>query len=412
MAVNAFQRKLRTLLDKQKMSIPALARATNYARQYVWEIASGRKPPTVEAARAFDAALAAGGALADTVASSIPATEGGDMRRRTLLSGASAAAGMLLTSTTPGAANGSPLAALDEALFQPANLAPANMTDLREAFAAANTHFNQVRYRQLSHHLPGLVRTAEAARDTATHKARADIEKLLAAVYGLAAHLAIKLHEQGVAWAVVDRAVRAAHASGNPHTVAAAHRTAAVVLRRSGHQEQAQRLIVTAATSLKNDTNLTGEGDASLYATMLATAAYTAAIADRRDDAWTLADEAESALLSRPAAGFDLNDLTLYRSGIARALGDYGHAVDYARQVRVELFHTPERRARYWEDAALALMGRGRPALAWQALREAEAAAPQEVLYRPWAQQLTAALLQADVRGELPGLKEFAARVG
>jgi hypothetical protein len=144
---------------------------------------------------------------------------------------------------------------------------------------------------------------------------------------------------------------------------------------------------------------------------MLATAAYAAARADRRDTAWTLASEAADALAAGEPSGFGPNDLELYRSGIARALGDFGAAVHHARRVRVELFTTPERRARYWEDVALAWMGRGRPAEAWNALQEAETAAPQEVLYRPWAQELTATLLAAERTAALPGIRPFAARI-
>ncbi|MFI0792199.1 hypothetical protein ACH4OY_05775 [Micromonospora rubida] len=71
---------------------------------------------------------------------------------------------------------------------------------------------------------------------------------------------------------------------------------------------------------------------------------------------------------------------------------------------------SPERRARYWQDTALALHGRGRPRATFQALLAAERDTPQEVRFRPWAQQLTTDLL---TRGHnLPGVREFANRVG
>lgn len=44
--------------------------------------------------------------------------------------------------------------------------------------------------------------------------------------------------------------------------------------------------------------------------------------------------------------------------------------------------------------------------------RDSERAAPQEVKLRPWAQQLTRALLSADINRTRPGLREFATRVG
>ncbi|MFJ5546107.1 hypothetical protein [Micromonospora chalcea] len=92
-------------------------------------------------------------------------------------------------------------------------------------------------------------------------------------------------------------------------------------------------------------------------------------------------------------------------------LGDYGTAVDYARQVDPARIVMPERRARYWEDTALALHGRGRPQATFQALLAAERDTPQEVRYRPWAQQLTTELLNRDSRNLL-GEREFASRIG
>jgi hypothetical protein len=97
---------------------------------------------------------------------------------------------------------------------------------------------------------------------------------------------------------------------------------------------------------------------------------------------------------------------------VARVLGDFGQAVDYARAVDPAAIVVPERRARYWQDTALSVYGRGRPAAAYRALIEAERDAPQEVRYRPWAQQLTRDLVSTDSRSSLPGLRDFASRVG
>ncbi|GAB3843147.1 hypothetical protein GCM10029963_17360 [Micromonospora andamanensis] len=48
----------------------------------------------------------------------------------------------------------------------------------------------------------------------------------------------------------------------------------------------------------------------------------------------------------------------------------------------------------------------------FRALLAAERIAPQEVRYRPWAQHLTVALLNADRRQVLPDLHNFAVRIG
>ena len=98
--------------------------------------------------------------------------------------------------------------------------------------------------------------------------------------------------------------------------------------------------------------------------------------------------------------------------GVVVRVGDYGTAVDFARKVDPRSITAAERRARYWEDTALALQGRGRPTSAFDALLAAEHDVPEEVRYRPWAQQLTRELLSAPASHGLSGIREFAARVG
>ena len=102
----------------------------------------------------------------------------------------------------------------------------------------------------------------------------------------------------------------------------------------------------------------------------------------------------------------------MYGIGVARALGDFGRAVEYSQQVNLDLLGTAERHARFWEDTALAWWGRGRPDATFAAMLRAERAAPQEVRYRPWAQQLTTKLLESSTTVGLSGLREFAVRTG
>jgi hypothetical protein len=150
-----------------------------------------------------------------------------------------------------------------------------------------------------------------------------------------------------------------------------------------------------------------------MYGQLLAVAAYTAAIRDDRDTAWTLLTEAEQPALRAGSSGrFNSTEVAVYHISVARKLGDYGAAVDFARKVDPRTISDAERRARYWEDTALALHGRGRPDSAFEALLAAERDVPEEVRYRPWAQQLTRDLLSSPATHGLSGVREFAARVG
>jgi hypothetical protein len=197
--------------------------------------------------------------------------------------------------------------------------------------------------------------------------------------------------------------------------LAQARRLAATVMRRTHHRDGAQRLMLDAASQLQADTGLAATATAALYGQLLAAASYTAALRDDRDSAWTLLGEAEDAARRVGAVKddrFNMLELAVYKISVSRVLGDFGTAVDYARMVDPARITSPERRARYWEDTALALHGRGRPQAAYQALVAADRDTPQEVRFRPWAQQLTRDLLSGDRSNRLPGLREFATRVG
>lgn len=217
-----------------------------------------------------------------------------------------------------------------------------------------------------------------------------------------------------MAWATADRAVQAAYTGGDPMTLAEARRLAATVMRRAQHRDGAQKLMLDAARALQADTGLPDTRHTALYGQLLATASYTAALRDDRDSAWTLFGEAEDAARRASAARagrFTVLDLAVYKISVSRVLGDYGTAIDYARLVDPARIVSPERRARYWEDTALALHGRGRAQATFRTLLAAERDIPQEVRFRPWAQQLTADLLSHNSHN-LPGIREFASRVG
>jgi hypothetical protein len=208
-----------------------------------------------------------------------------------------------------------------------------------------------------------------------------------------------------------DRAMRAATESGDPLTIAAGARVVATALRRDGHRDEAQTFSLAAAQRLHCDAGLPDGTHAAQYGQLLAVAAYTAAMRDDRDTAATLLDDAGAAIRAADGEALTHVDLAVYRISVARVLGDFGVAVAHARQVNPDTITSPERRARYWEDTALALHGRGRPDGAFRALLAAERDTPQEVRYRPWAQTLTRDLLSRP-GPTISGLPEFAERVG
>jgi hypothetical protein len=292
--------------------------------------------------------------------------------------------------------------------------APLPSHQLSAQIAAASADFRACRYAQLARRLPRLLAQAEATRADAPTDRAARTATLLAQAYGVATQLLTKLHYDGMACTTADRAVQAAKLGGDPVAGAESARLAATVLRRTRHRDGAQRLVLNAAQQLETDTGLTRPVQIAKYGELLAVAAYTAALCDDRDTAWTLLAEADDATGRAGDTSGPLSplDLAVYKISVARVLGDYGIAADYSRQVEPARITAPERRARYWQDTALALHGRGRADQAFRALLAAERDTPQEVRYRPWALHLTQELLSMDARNALPGVRDFAGRIG
>jgi len=168
--------------------------------------------------------------------------------------------------------------------------------------------------------------------------------------------------------------------------------------------------VLDAAEQLRGASSTPDGAFSAMYGQLLAVASYTATTATPPG----CCSPTPSSLRVLPGVSsrFDSTEIAVYRISVARKLGDYGAAVDYARKVDPRSIIDAERRGRCWEDTALALQGRGRPDAAFDALLAAEGDVPEEVCYRPWAQQLTRDLLSASTSHGLSGVREFAARLG
>jgi transcriptional regulator with XRE-family HTH domain/tetratricopeptide (TPR) repeat protein len=285
--------------------------------------------------------------------------DGDEMRRRDLIAMTAVAltGAVTLPAESVNAAKGM-ADTIEDVIFGRVAAEPLAGNQLAAQLAAAHADFQATRYSQLAQRLPRLLAQAEAARDAASVNEAALAATRLAQAYNVTTQLLAKLHDNGIAWATADRAVQAAREGDNPLVLAEARRLAAT------------------------------------------------------ETAWTLlaeADEAARRLEAARADRFSMLDLAAYKISVSRVLGDFGIAVDYARPIDPVRIVSPERRARFWQDTALALHGRGRPQAAFHALLSAEKDTPQEVRFRPWARQLTRELLS---HSSLPGMREFASRIG
>jgi transcriptional regulator with XRE-family HTH domain len=369
--------------------------------------------------------------LADTPARSVPALrpaakvwgvlvpdeETDPMRRRTLLAGLTGLAGTAVLGMPAG---GDPLGVLETALLDPPVSVgiPVALPQLRRDVATARSVFQQGRYAEVATALPGLLSAATttlAASDSTEDIAVANGQ--LAEIYMLASELMVKLGNDHLAWTTADRALQAAYGSGDVLTQATACRAWAIVLRRAGRPDTAQRLVVDAAAALQSDLHR-GPAYLSVYGSLLSTAAYTAAGDGDRDTARTLIGEAVDAAGRLGTDGnhrftaFGPTRVGVYQIGIARVLGDCGAAIEAARRVNPVTIPMADQRARYWSDVARSFHQWGKPERCYRALLAAEHASPDEVRYHKPIQQITTSLLRHPTAHTLPGLRAFARRTG
>jgi tetratricopeptide (TPR) repeat protein len=348
------------------------------------------------------------------------------VRRRELLAGIARVAG----AATLGRANAhptahctghpagaDPAAGLEQVLFGDSAAEPLPLATLRAATVRAREAFQAARYHNLGLELPPLIAAATTTCEHADGDDRRQAAALLADAYTVACNLMVKLNDDTLAWATADRAFQAALRSDDPLALADARRALATVLRRTGRAATAHTLLTRAARDIRPDPKATPV-QLSMYGTLLAVAAYTAAVDGNRDHAHELITEAAATAGRLGADGnhrytaFGPTNVTLYQISIAQVLGDCGTAIQHAATIRPAAIATAERQGRYWVDVARAHHQWGKHEQCYRALRSAERAAPDEVRYRPPVHRMTMDLLRADRRHALPGLRAFADRVG
>lgn len=344
-----------------------------------------------------------------------PESQEDAVRRRSMLAGMvgvgmGAALGGAPTASAATAPTVDPAIGLERALFSPDAVPAVSLPRLGKALSVAHADFTAARYVSLGAHLPGLLGAAEATREASAGRAREQAHAAAARGYVLATELALKQHAD-VAWVAADRALTAARVSGDPVVVGEAARVLAITMRRAGRPGGAVDLLRRTAGSLD------GREGLAVGATLLMTAAYTAACAGQRTDALDLMGEAEQAVAQVPRQpGIELFTVdatpaqaALYWIGVHNALGTPDEAVRYARSINPAVLPNAERRARLGTDTARMWQQLGDHRKTFAALRLVEQAAPEEAR-RPALRAMTAGLLYGPV--QIPGLREFAQRTG
>lgn len=341
------------------------------------------------------------------------------VRRRELLGGLTGLALAPLLSSKPAiaTADSSPagrlVQGLEEVLLSSASR-PTGMAleprVLSHSLRTTMVDFQASRYSALAERLPQLIESCDAAGDMVAPDLRAE-------VFNAAVQALIRVGAGTIEWVAADRAMSAAHASGNPRVIASVTRNMAILCRRSGRYELAQRLALEAADALPVRGRQVSEEALSLYGILLCNAGYTAAKAGDRtrsdellNDASDVADRLGVDANARWTA-FGPTNVLLFKVSASHALGDAGKAIEYARRVPRGAVRLPERQSRFWVDVAKAWHQWGKPIKCYEALTVAERLAPEEVRSRRVVRELVVDLLTCSQQPRMNGITSFARRV-
>ncbi|MFL1427512.1 MULTISPECIES: XRE family transcriptional regulator [unclassified Nocardiopsis] len=293
-----------------------------------------------------------------------------------------------------------------------------NLRELARRTRAAKAGYQACHYTEVAKRLPALLRGLDDAVTGVEGDEVARAHALRAEAYHVAASLLLKCEERGLSYLAADRSMRAAEASERPEVVGASARAFARALMRERHYKAATELATSIAERVDAEMDQPTPESLSVYGSLLLSGAVSAAKSEKRDQALGLLEEAEE---TGARLGGDFNyqwtafgptNVLLHRVSAAVEMGDAGNAIDYARQVRLENIEVMERRATLFIDVARAYQQWEKTEQAYQALRNVEDMASEELSARPVVHRLINDI-RSRAGGNLYGdVSELAERVG
>ncbi|GAA3717019.1 hypothetical protein GCM10022224_098340 [Nonomuraea antimicrobica] len=220
----------------------------------------------------------------------------------------------------------------------------------------------------------------------------------MAASYRLATDTLNEVGIKPTARPTADRAVLYAARSDDAVAIAASAKALGMMLRVEGRTDLAAAVMTRGVDRLAS-TGLHTTAQASQYLRLLCARAYTYAWAGDRARALEGIVEAEHAAGHIPAMKpTSWPFARLYRLNIHYVLGDAGTALHVARDLRVGMYPTPERRGRYYTDLARSWWRWGKPEQTTTALLEALEQVPGEVRDRPSIRMIATELVDRHPR--------------
>lgn len=240
---------------------------------------------------------------------------------------------------------------------------------------------------------------------------------LLSLTYRLASGMLDRIGEVHLPWIAAERASAAAERSQNPLLIAGAAWRWSVVLRHAGELEDSHDVPMIAADRLVADLKQAAPEELSVYGSLLLKGAVAAASLDQRRAVSEYLDRAQAVAELTGEANhlwfaFGPANVAIHRVWLEVELGDPVAAISAVDAVRTDALpaHLAERRASHLITVAWAHYLRRRDDLAVEALREAKAHAPEQLLFTRRVGDMLAGMLRRDRRNrrELRSLAVFA----
>lgn len=294
----------------------------------------------------------------------------------------------------------SPSSTIRHALMVPiADAAPADLHDIKVSVAELFQARQACQYDLVGALAPRVI-TKLQVQYSPEHQA------LLSFAYQAVSGSMSKLRCSDLAWVSAERAIVAASNSGDPLMLGAAKRRLAHVYMSQGNDLHAADVALLAANAITPDTPQA----ASVYGSLMLTAAIAAARVDRPQHSQALLDEAESVATVDANyywLSFGPTNVVLHRVSAAIHSNDPGKAIEF--QVPLDSIPIAERKAQYLIDHAHGYAQQRRFDQVIPCLLAAEEIAPEEVRYQPDVKLLVSEMV---IESKDADLQALAVRVG
>jgi transcriptional regulator with XRE-family HTH domain len=297
--------------------------------------------------------------------------------------------------------------------------APPDLASLGERIAAAwrARHGAPDHRTVLGGLLPDLIRDTQLAVRGYDGPQRRQAQVLLADLFGLAQMFIAYQPDAALLWRVTDRAVVAAHESGDVAAIAGAVWFAMEAYRDAGDWDTAMAINLD-VLGVVEPRLPTGDTDLlALYGALQTGAAFTAARMGQEGRAWRHFDQADRvsrrlpAGYAQPWTWFSAPVVGFYAVSVCVELQKGGEALRAARRIPPETITSRPRRARHLIEVARAHNLRAEHADTLAALRLAYETAPETIRFNSYARKMTLDLLSgpAEIRRDA---RDLAMKVG